>query len=94
MEGFELWFYRGALAVFFAILYFLFQKWIGRIDKRFDELIEAVNDISKSLVRQSVEIGNLTKRVDSNDKRLYDHSRRLRNMENKQAGCLNYKKKQ
>ncbi len=90
---FEIWVYRGLVGVFLAVLYFLFQKWVKRIDSKFDTLIEAVQEQSKEAVRQSGEISNLTKRVDSNDKRLYDHSKRLRTIETNQAKCINFKSK-
>lgn len=89
MNEFEIWVYRGLIAALIILLYYLFQRWIRRIDGKFDELIKAVQRQNEQAIRQSGEINNLTKRVDSNCERLDDHAKRLRSMELAQAKCNN-----
>jgi membrane protein implicated in regulation of membrane protease activity len=85
MNEFEIWVYRGLITALIIVLYYLFQRWIRRIDQRFDELIKAVQKQNEQAIRQSGEILNLTKRVDTCCKRLDDHSKRIRMIEMNQV---------
>lgn len=75
------WILFGVTGLLLTIVWFSLRRWVVRIDKKFDELIRAVNDLIISNEKQNVEILNITKRVDCHDKRLNDHSKRIRNIE-------------
>jgi len=57
------------------------RTWIQKIDKKFDQLIEAVQKQSEANIKQSGEINSLSKRVDTSETRLNDHSNRIKNLE-------------
>lgn len=83
MNDFEIWVYRGLIAAMIGLIYFLFQKWIKRIDLKFDELIKAVQDLSRDGVRHSEQIFGINDRLRAHDGRLNDHSNRIRKLETK-----------
>lgn len=91
MIEFEVWIYRALIAGFFVVVFYLFKQWSTKIDRKFDQLIEAINNLRIDTARQNSEIFNVTKRIDSHDTRLGDHSKRIRTIENNQNKCENFK---
>lgn len=78
---FEIWVYRGLIGLLLIILWFVVQRFTKKIDEKFDELIAAVHDLSKSSALQNSEIRHIERKAEAHDTRLNDHSKRIRKLE-------------
>lgn len=85
MGEFEIWVYRGIIALLLIVIWWGLTNFSKKIDDNFKSLIGAVKEQSESLIRQEAEVSDLGKRVETNEKQLNDHSTRIRQIENKKA---------
>jgi len=81
----QVWILTGLVGSLLILGWWSARNWITTISEKIDQLITAVQKQSESNIKQAVEINNLTKRVDTADNRLNDHSKRIKNIEIKQG---------
>lgn len=91
-DSIRMWILSGLSGFLLVVLWWSIRTWIQSVTTRLDKLIEQNEQYSTKLVEHEEEIGGLSKRIDVNDRRLDDHSKRIRVIENKQASCRNYTK--
>ncbi|MDP2723199.1 MAG: hypothetical protein Q8O72_10610 [Bacteroidales bacterium] len=78
---FQNWLLSGIILLLLTFGWWSARNWIQTITAKIDQLITAVQDQTMANIRQAGEISNLTKRVDTTDKRLEDHSNRIKHLE-------------
>lgn len=83
MEKIEIqnWILSGLMALMLMIGWWSVRSWIQTITNKIDHLITSVQNLTMSNVRQAGDINNLSKRVDTADNRLNDHSNRIKHLE-------------
>jgi hypothetical protein len=84
-----IWILTGVVGVLLAGLWFSIKKWIDGINRRIDDMMAQLIMISKQNVGFEKDIMRLDKSQNSQDERMRDHSYRIRDVENKLAGCRN-----
>jgi hypothetical protein len=75
------WILTGIVAFMLMVGWWSARTWIMTIIRELKELTRAVHELSKANIKQTAEIDNLTKRVDTSNDRLNDHSIRIKNLE-------------
>lgn len=75
------WILTGAVAFLLMVNWWSVRNWMGAVTKKIDQLIEAVHKLSESNIRHAGEINSLSRRVDTADRRLNDHSNRIKHLE-------------
>ncbi|MFK5855382.1 MAG: hypothetical protein QM503_04560 [Bacteroidota bacterium] len=75
------WILTGLVGFMLMAGWWSARSWIQTVTNKIDQLIMAVQKQSESNVRQSSEINNISKRIDTSEVRLNDHSKRLNNIE-------------
>lgn len=81
MKGFEIWMYRGIIAVLLMISWYFIRVWAKRIEEKFDTVIKTLQDMGLKNKEQTMLIQNLMDNKKSVGNRLNDHSKRIRNLE-------------
>ena len=79
----EIWIYRGLIGFIIVILWYVIRQWAGKIDEKFDKLIEAVEKMGLKNETQNGEIKLLSNVQKTHDDRLNDHAKRIREVERK-----------
>lgn len=82
---FEVWIYRFVISVLGVILWFGIQRLI----KKFDELIQSINDLTAQSGQQQEQIKGIHNTIYDHNKRMNDHSQRMRKIELEHASCFN-----
>lgn len=92
MDAFEVWAYRGLIALLLVVLWYVVRKFTSNISFKFnqitekiDVLIEAIRGLGETNVAHEERIKSIQKSVDDHTKRLNDHSKRIREIEIKQG---------
>lgn len=78
---FEIWIYRGLIGFVIMVLWYFIRRWSVKIDQKFDKIIDAVNKVGLRNEEQNGQIEILNRVQATHEKRLNDHSERLRNIE-------------
>jgi hypothetical protein len=79
----EIWIYRGLIGFIIMVLWYVIRRWATKIDEKFDQLIHAVENMGIKNETQNGEIKMLQKVQNTQDTRLNDHSKRIREVERK-----------
>ena len=79
--SFEIWIYRGLIGLLLLVLWWVIRSAWNQLNEKFDKLIEAVERANVENIKQTKDIENLEKRVDTHDERLNDHSKRILKIE-------------
>ncbi|MEI6062052.1 MAG: hypothetical protein WCR72_15225 [Bacteroidota bacterium] len=85
MSEFEMWLYRGLIAVLGVIVAWGVKLFASKVFTKFDELIEAVNALSGKYLTHEGQIKQVVDQQFDHAKRLNDHGARIRQVELKQA---------
>lgn len=83
MTEFERWTYRGIIALLLVMIWWGFQGFANKVDENFKELIQSVQELSRASASQTVEMKNLTGRVDQHEAQINYNGARLRDLEMK-----------
>jgi hypothetical protein len=75
------WILSGVSGVLLMVLWWLVRRGINGIYERLDKMINQNNAFGKALIKQGGRISNLERRTDINERRLNDHSGRIRKLE-------------
>ena len=76
-----LWIVTGVLSFVMPLIVWLAKTGFNRIISKFDELIRQNYYFNAELIKQGGKISNLTERIQHNEKRLENHSERIRILE-------------
>ncbi len=68
-----------------GVLFWLLKIWVKGINIRFDSLIKEMQTLGKSLIAQDGRIQLMHERQDTHERRINNHSERLRAVELKQV---------
>lgn len=91
MEDIKIWILSGVLASGFSVSLLVARIIATRFGKKMDILISSVERLSNITAQQAEQIRTLYSHGEVNTTRLNDHSVRIRNIEQKQASCQNFK---
>lgn len=86
MSEFELWLYRGLIAVLILIVAWAARMFASKVFDKFDKLIVAVQSLTGQLITHEGQIKQICDRQTDHSARLNDHSKRIRGIELGQAG--------
>lgn len=84
-----IWILTGIVGALIIALWWSIRIWIQGINSRMDEMMSQLSQISKQNIGFEKDIMRLEKAINSHDERMRDYSIRIRDIENKQAGCRN-----
>lgn len=79
--SYEFWLITSIITVLFIIAFWFFRNWATHIDTKFDKLIKEVRELNKADVRKEEKIQQIIDHNSEQDKRINDHSERIRNIE-------------
>jgi predicted PurR-regulated permease PerM len=81
MGDFEIWIYRLVITVLGIILWWGIQRLI----KKFDELINSINELTQQSGQQQEQIKGINNTISDHTSRMNDHAKRIRTIEIEQA---------
>lgn len=91
MGEFELWVYRGLIAVLALIASYFLKKFADRVTDKLDEMITAMNQLSEKNVTNESRITRILDQQLEHTVRLNGHGERIRNVELEHAKGCHYK---
>lgn len=94
MGEFELWVYRGLIAVLVLIASYFIRKFADRVTDKLDEMITAMNLLSEKNVTNESRITRILDQQLEHTKRLNGHGERIRKVEIEHAKGCNHKDKE
>jgi hypothetical protein len=86
-QFFELWIYRGLIAILLVIVWYVVKKFTAGILTKIDIVIQKLSDLALSNNTHEERITNLIEADKQFAKRLDDHAIRIRKIETKQSAC-------
>jgi|GEM_PF-1830637 len=91
MSGFELWFYRGLVAILVIVVWWAIRRFATQVTTKLDQLIAAIQELSGKNIEHTERLNQLTQQQTDHTSRLNDHSKRIRNLELKTTNNANGK---
>lgn len=85
------WVLTAVVAAMGTILWWSIRNWIRGVNEKIAEIMAELKVVGNKNIGFEKDISRLEKLIDSHDKRLQGHSERMHEIEQKQAGCRNYK---
>lgn len=86
-QVFEIWIYRGLIAILLIIVWYVVKKFTAGILTKIDIVIQKLSELALSSNTHEERIANLINADKQFAKRLDDHAIRLRNVETVQKAC-------
>lgn len=81
MDDIKTWILTGLVTAGAVVLWWLIRQGVVGIYKRLDKMINQNQAFGRALIRQSGRLSTLERRTEVNEKRLNDHSGRIRRLE-------------
>ena len=87
MSEFEIWFSRAIIVALIILVWGVFRWGVKKLVGKIEELIKNIQDLNSNFNRQQGEIKLMKWKINIHEKRLVDHTTRIRDMEKKQDSC-------
>jgi len=79
------WILSGVTTGLFLIAWFSVRTWVSRTNLKIDKLIEKIEVLAGIMISHKEQLASMTRRIGLNEKRLNEHSTRIRKIEETDA---------